>query len=79
MVVRSDRPSLADGLVPAVVLQVRPACDLRHDPAEPDVQFVLRSDDTREDAQVVGEDGGRGFIAGGFEGEKYHGAAGSSS
>ena len=51
-------------------LQVGAGRDLGHDAAEARVQVGLRGDDVGEDGRLVGEDGGGGFVAGGFDGEE---------
>jgi hypothetical protein len=37
------------------------------------MELVLRSDDGRKDVQFIGNDGSRGFVAGGFDGQNTHG------
>src|SRR5262245_45123882 len=51
-------------------LEVRPRGHLRHDAAEAGVQVGLRRDDAGQHARLVGENGGGGLVATGFEGEE---------
>ena len=51
-------------------LQVGAGGDLRHDAAEAGVQVGLRGDDVGQDRRLVGEDGGGGLVAGGFNARK---------
>ncbi len=51
-------------------LQMGAGGDLRHDAAEAGVQIGLRGDDAGENHQLVGEDGRRRFVTGGFDGQE---------
>ena len=55
-------------------LEVASGGDLGHDAPVPRVQLRLRGDDRGEDLAVLGDDGGSGLVAGGFEPEDGHAA-----
>src|SRR5437868_68609 len=51
------------------VLDVRATRDLRNDTTKPRVQIDLTRDDVGADMHTVHNDGGAGFVTGGFNGE----------
>ena len=53
--------------------EMGPGCDLRHDAAEPAMQFVLRRDDRTEHFEPIVNNRRRRLVAGGFQSEDVHG------
>ena len=53
-------------------LEMGASGDLGNDAAEAGVQIGLRGDDIGENARLVGEDGGGGFVTRTFNGEEVH-------